>query len=413
MTSDLDLPPLPPALRGLRVALVHDWLNQYGGAERVLEVVHALFPSAPIYTSLYAPRVMPAGYRVWDIRTSFMQHLPLAKRHHQPFLPLYPLAFEQFDLSAYDLVLSIKSAFCHGVITRPETLHVCYCLTTTRFLWQFHDYARRERIGPLGRLLLPLVLSQARLWDRAAADRVDDFLAISRAVAARIAKIYRRPSAVIHPPIDCRGFQPAAAHGDYYLVVSRLIPYKRIDLAVQACTALGRPLKVVGGGRDAPRLARLAGPTVELLGRVSDADLRALYAGCRALLFPGEEDFGLAPLEAQASGRPVVALAAGGALDTVRDGVTGVLFREQSAEALIAAIERFEALRLDPRLMRSHAAQFDTPVFARRLLAHLAAVVARGAPGYTASTGDGAASQVMLHVPEDGSASSAQPRRRD
>lgn len=399
MTSDRHLPPLPPAQR---IALIHDWLNQYGGAERVLEVLHALFPNAPIYTSLYEPRVMPAAYRSWDIRTSFMQHLPLAKRHHQPFMPLYPLAFEQFDLSGYDLVLSIKSAFCHGVITRPETAHVCYCLTPTRFLWQFHDYARRERIGRLGRLLLPLFLSQARLWDRAAADRVDDFVAISRAVAARVAKIYRRPAVVIHPPIDCRAFQPADEHGDYYLVVSRLIPYKRIDLAIQACTALRRPLKVVGSGRDAPRLARLAGPTVEFLGRVPEAGLRALYAGCRALLFPGEEDFGLVPLEAQASGRPVIAFAAGGALDTVRDGLTGVLFREQTVEALTAAIARFETLRLDPRVMRAHAAQFDVSVFARRLLAHLAAVVARGATDRAATAGDGAADGPLVQAYEGG-----------
>jgi glycosyltransferase involved in cell wall biosynthesis len=362
------------------VALVHDWLNQYGGAERVLEVMHALFPAAPIYTSLYAPAALPAAYRAWDIRTSFMQRLPLAKRYHQPFMPLYPLAFEQFDLSDYDLVLSNKSGFCHGVITRPQTTHVCYCLTTTRFLWQFHDYARRERIGRLGRLLLPLFLAQARVWDRAAADRVDDFVAISRVVAARVAKIYRRPATVIHPPIDARSFRPADERGDYYLVVSRLIPYKRIDLAVRACTALGRPLKVVGTGRDAARLAALAGPTVAFLGRVSEDALRRLYAGCRALLFPGEEDFGLAPLEAQACGRPVIALAAGGALDTVRDGVTGVLFKEPTVAALTDAIERFERLDLDPRVLRAHAAQFDVPVFARRLLEHLATVVQRGRP---------------------------------
>jgi len=185
-----------------KVAIVHSWLNQYGGAERVLEVIHEMYPEAPIYTSMLEPKAMPASYRSWDIRTSFMQHLPLVKRHHQPFLPLYPLAFEQFDLSQYDLVLSISSAFSHGVITGPQTCHVCYCLTPPRFLWSSHEYARRESISRLGRWVLPFFLTQLRIWDLAAAARVDDFVAISQEVAARIAKFYRREATIIYPPVD-------------------------------------------------------------------------------------------------------------------------------------------------------------------------------------------------------------------
>ncbi len=356
----------------MKTALVHDWLNQYGGAERVLEVLHDLYPEAPIYTSIYEPRAMPASYRRWDIRTSFMQRLPFAKRHHQHFMPLYPLAFEQCDLMEYDLVISNSSAFCHGVLTHPRARHICYCLTPTRFVWNYHEYVRDENVGFLARRLLPLLLNQLRLWDRVAADRVDDFIAISDAVAARIAKFYQRSSVVIHPPVDCSSFQPAPAVEDYFLVVSRLVPYKRVDLAVRAFNELGLPLVIAGDGRDRARLERMARPNVRFLGRVSERSLRDLYARCQALIFPGEEDFGLTPLEAQASGRPVIAYAGGGALETIVDGQTGLFFAERTPAALAAAVRRYHAGDFAPEAIRRQALRFDVSVFRERFRAFVA-----------------------------------------
>ena len=351
----------------MKIALVCSWLNQYGGAERVLEQLHDFYPDAPIYTSMYEPRAMPAFYRNWDIRTSFLQRVPFVRRYHQLFLSLYPLAFEQFDLSAYDVVLSNTSAFGHGVITRPETCHISYCLTPARFLWGFHGYARRENLGGLQRFVLAPLLASLRAWDVAAAQRVDHFIAISQTIAARIQKYYRRSSTIIHPAIDTSQFRPSDEVDDYFLVVSRLIPYKRIDLAVEACSRLGLKLKVVGDGRDRVALERLAGPTVEFLGRRPDAEVKQLFARCRGFLFPGEEDFGLTPLEAQASGRPVLAFAAGGPLETVVDGQTGLFVHSQTVDAWTDALARFNAMRWDSAAIRRHAEQFDVRVFKERL----------------------------------------------
>ena len=350
-----------------RVAIVHDYLNQMGGAERVLEVLHEIYPDAPIYTSMYDPALVSDSFARMDVRPSFMQRVPWASRRHQMFLPLYPAAFEQFDLSDYDLVLSMSSAWSKGVVTQPETCHVCYCLTPMRFAWQAHAYAAQERIPGWARWVLPHLLSWLRTWDVTTAQRVDAFAVISRSVAQRVAKYYRRSATIIHPPVDTCLYQPADSHDDFFLVVSRLIPYKRIDLAVRACTELGLPLKVVGIGRDLPRLQALAGPTVEFLGRLPDATIRQLMARCRALIFPGAEDFGLTPIEAQASGRPVIALARGGALETVVDGRTGVLFPAPTVESLAAALQQFRDSQFDHRLSRRHAARFDTARFRERL----------------------------------------------
>lgn len=353
----------------VRVALAHDYLNQYGGAERVLEDLHVLYPDAPVHTSIYWPARMSPEIRSMQIRTSFMQSLPGVLSHHQPYLMAYPLAFESFDFSGYDLVISNSSAFCKGIVTTPQTLHVCYCLTPMRWVWGYRAYVQREKLGRTARAILPFAISQLRSWDVATAQNVDRFVAISRAVAARIRKYYRREADVIYPPVNCGSFSPQPGkEQDYFLVVSRLIPYKRIDLAVDACTQLRLPLKIVGsGGRDEAALRARAGSTVEFLGRVSDEALRDLYARCRAFLFPGEEDFGIAPLEANASGRPVVAFAGGGALDTVVDGQTGVLFHEQTVASLADALRRFQTLAWDPSALRAHAETFDTRVFRERL----------------------------------------------
>ena len=367
----------------LRVALVHDYLNQYGGAERVLEELHALFPTAPVYTSIYWPEKMSATIRQLDVRTSFMQRLPMVTRNHQPFLLMYPWAFESFDFSGYDVVISNSSAFCKGIVTPPGTLHICYCLTPMRWVWNYHAYVDRERLGPLARMVLPAAISQLRAWDVATAQNVDRFLAISNTVAARIRKHYRRDAIVIYPPVNCDAFttQPARIE-DYYLIVSRLIPYKRIDLAVDAFTQMGIKLKIVGsGGRDFAALKARAGRNVEFVGRVSDEELKDLYARCRALVFPGEEDFGIAPLEANASGRPVIAYAAGGALDTVIDGQTGVLFADQQVPSVIEAVRRLEQMHWETDELRRHAQRFDRGVFHTQLRQFVAESLAAHAAG--------------------------------
>jgi glycosyltransferase involved in cell wall biosynthesis len=356
----------------MRLAIVHDYLNQYGGAERVLEALHGLFPRAPIFTSMYDPTHLPDFYRQYDIHTSFMQRLPGVTSHHQAYLPLYPVAFESFDFSDYDVVISNSSAWCKGVVTTPETVHICYCLTPMRFAWRYRDYVERERLGRLLRLGLPAAMTALRVWDVTSSQRVDRFLAISHAVAARVKKYYRRQATIVYPPVDTGRFATNCAPGDYYLVVSRLVPYKRVDLAVETFNRLGLPLKVVGDGRDYAALRGRSAPNVEFLGRVSDPEVVALIQGCRGFLFPGEEDFGITPVEAQAAGRPVVAYGAGGALDTVLDGETGVHFGEQTVASLTAGVRRLESLSLDPVRIADHARRFDITIFEQEIRAAVA-----------------------------------------
>lgn len=356
----------------MKIALVHDWLNQLGGAENVLEALVALYPGAPIYTSIYAPERMPPAYREWDIRTTWMDSLPGIGVHHQPYLPIYPLAWDRLDLSAYDVVLSNKSGFCHGVHT-GNALHICYCLTPTRYVWQFDSYIARERIPPATAMILRPVVRLLRRWDFDAAQRVDHFIAISTEIQQRIRRYYRRDSVVIFPPVETGRFALDEQPEDYYLVVSRLIPYKRVDLAVQACMRLGRPLIVAGDGRDRARLEGVAGPLVRFVGRVPDAELPGLMARCRGFIFPGLEDFGIAPVEAQAAGRPVIAYRGGGALDTVIEGETGVFFDEQTVDSLCEAIQRFEQAPFDPARARANAARFARAVFDRELAAFVEA----------------------------------------
>jgi glycosyltransferase involved in cell wall biosynthesis len=351
----------------MRVAIVHDYLNQYGGAERVLEVLHQLYPEAPIFTSVYDPDALPDHFRDWTIYTSFLQKLHIFRRQHQWALLLYPTAFERFDLTGYDLVISSSSAWAKGVVTGPHTLHVCYCHAPMRFAWQYHDYLRGENVGFVGRAFLPFGLTYVRLWDELSAQRVDAYVANSREVAGRIGKYYRRQATVINPPVDVAAYEVAPTTDDYFLVVSRLVPYKRLDIVIEAFNRLGVPLKIVGRGRQRSRLAALAGPNIEFLGPVSQDELRRLYSRCRALIWPEASDFGIAPVEVQASGRPVIAYAAGGALETVVGGKTGVFFHQQTPAALIAAVQSFETREFDPAVIRRHAEQYDIAVFLRRM----------------------------------------------
>ena len=354
-----------------RIALVHDWLNQLGGAENVLEELAELFPASPIYTSIYAPDHLPDRYRKLPIHTSFMQGLPGIADNHQRYLPIYPRAFERMDLSDYDLVLSNKSGFCHGVRTRNgrrQAIHICYCLTPTRFLWLYDQYREREQIGGLVNAGLQPVLSMLRRWDLAAAQRVDHFVAISHVVQQRIQEIYGRESVVIYPPVDTAAFtpDPQTPVGDYFLIVSRLIPYKRLDLAIEAFRQLPQEkLVIVGDGRDRAMLEASAPQNVTFLGR--QPNTLELLRGCKAFIFPGLEDFGIAPVEAMAVGRPVVAFAGGGALDTVEPGVSGELFDDQTVDSLAATLTRFDAGDYDPAGCRAQAERFSSENFRRNL----------------------------------------------
>ncbi len=352
----------------MRVAIIHDYLNQYGGAERVLEALHELYPDAPVYTSIYDAEAMPEHYQRWQIHTSFMQRLPGWRQHFRRYFLLYPTAFESFDLSAYDLILSSSSAYAKGVIPRPGAVHVCYCHTPMRFAWRTRDYVEREQIGGLQGALLPFALTYVRLWDVATVNRVDTFVANSQEVAGRIARYYGREAEVVPPPVELPPYAPQPAE-DFYLAGGRLIPYKRIELIVEAFTKLRLPLKIFGDGRDRGRLEQLAGPTIEFLGWVDEETRRDLFARCRGFIFPGEEDFGITPLEAMAAGRPVIAYGAGGALETVIDGVTGRFFHEQSAAALAAAVAAARADRYDQHTIRRHAESYDRTIFLKRMRA--------------------------------------------
>ncbi len=357
----------------MKLAIVCSWLNQYGGAERVLEVLHGIYPDAPLYTSIYCPDRLPELFRQWDVRVSPLDRVPLARRHPGLFLGSFPQAFESLDLRGFDVVLSVTSAFAHGVITPARTRHVCYCLTPTRFLWDYHGYVERERLGKVARTLLAPRLVRLRQWDQLAAGRVDRFVAISRTVQERIAKYYRRESEIIYPPVAVDATIEPAEPSDYYLVVSRLVPYKRIDLAVRAFSELGLPLVVVGDGRDRPALERVAGSTVSFRGYVDETTKDDLMQRCRALVFPGEEDFGLTPVEAMALGRPVIAYGSGGSRDTLIGGETGVFFDEPTVESLKAAVRRFEGMRFEGRRLVEHARKFDVAVFRERITTALEA----------------------------------------
>src|SRR5437660_937359 len=259
----------------MKVALVHDYLNQMGGAERVVKAFHEIFPAAPVYTSIYDPARVDPAFQKMDIRTTFMQKFPLVTKHHQPYLPFYPFAMESLDLRGYDLVLSSSSAFGKGVLTRPETMHICYCHTPMRWCWNYNEYVEREQLGRIARSILPFFMTGLRVWDQMSAMRVDHFITNSPTVAERIQKYYRREAAYIPPPINASRFpfDPAIIPDDYFLTLCRLVPYKRIDLAIQVCNQLQLPLVVIGDGRDCERLKRMAGPTIRFMGRLSDEEV--------------------------------------------------------------------------------------------------------------------------------------------
>lgn len=369
-----------PPLENARVAIVHYWFVSHRGGERVVEVMAEMFPHADLFALIADSESISGKLRGRSITTSFLQKWPGSRRWYKRFLPLYPLALEQFDLSGYDLVLSSESGPAKGVLTSSHTCHVCYCHSPMRYLWDFyHRYKHGATFGPWSRPFFTAASHYLRLWDAASADRVDYFVANSRNVAARIRKHYRRDSTVIYPPVNVATGYVADRTENYYLVVGQLVDYKRMDLAVAACTALGQRLHVVGEGEQYARLRKLAGPTVHFCGPLADHDLQEQYAHCRALLFPGEEDFGMVPVEALSFGRPVIAYNRGGAAETLkglRDGAsdspescTGVFFQEQSLDSLVAAIRLFEKVepQFRPFYIKQQAARFVPDHFRQNL----------------------------------------------
>jgi glycosyltransferase involved in cell wall biosynthesis len=351
----------------MKVAIVHYWLVQMRGGEKVIEALCEMFPDADIFTHAYDPTRISPTIRRHRVKTTLIGRLPRASRLYQAYLPLMPLALEQLDLRAYDLVISSESGPAKGILTRPDACHICYCHTPMRYIWNMYS-EYQATANPLLRLLFPLIAGRLRAWDVLSAARVDHFVANSRNVAQRISKYYRRASTVVYPPVDTDHFHPMpAVVPGYYLCVGQLIPYKQVALAIEACNRLRRPLVIVGDGKQRAELMRLAGPTIRFVGRPTDEELRDHYRNCNALIFAGEEDFGIVPLEAMASGRPVIAYGRGGALETVIPGETGVLFDQQTPEAVMEAMERFEKTRasFDPVRIAAHAGRFALDCFKR------------------------------------------------
>jgi len=353
----------------MKLAIVHDYLNQYGGAERVIEILHELYPGTPIYTSIYMPENMPDSFREMDIKSSFMQKLPFIKELPKYYLLLYFRAFESFDLKKYDIILSSSSAFAKGIIPGENSCHICYCYTPARFVWDYFNYVKKENYQLIISKLLPLIIKKLKVWDLKTISRVDYFIAISENIKRKILKNYNRDSVVFYPPVDCKKFKVSEKVENYFLIVSRLNSYKNIDLAVKAFSNLRLNLKIVGAGPFRKRLEKMAGPCVEFLGKVSDEELIDLYGECRAYIFPGEEDFGIAPLEAQASGRPVIAYARGGALETIVEGVTGLFFTDNTVESLMDTIKNFIKIenRFNQNAIRENALKFDKEVFKKNI----------------------------------------------
>ncbi|MBS1820786.1 MAG: glycosyltransferase [Acidobacteria bacterium] len=371
----------------MRVAILHHWFVTRGGGERVAECIASLFPGAEIFTLVKDAKGIPQGLARREIHTSFLQKVPFAKSYHRHMMPFYPMAAEGLDLRGFDLVISSDSGPIKGVRLDPGAVHICYCHSPMRYLYDGYE-SYRSQMGPVTRTLFSMSASRVRDWDCRAAQRVTSFVANSHYVADRIRRVYGRESTVIHPPIDLHLAQAAAEPGRHYLCAGRLVGYKRTELMIEACMKLKRPLRIAGAGPEEGRLRRMAGGAeVEFLGELPTADLWKQYASCRALLFMADEDFGMVPLEAQACGRPVIAYGVGGSLETVRGlgstdpegAATGVHFDQQTADSLMEGILRFEdaeskgAFRSDA--IRAWAAEFATPVFLRRMREFIVSVM--------------------------------------
>lgn len=362
----------------MKVAIIHYWLVGMRGGEKVIEALCEMYPEADIFTHVYAPEMISENIRRHKVIPTFINSLPRASRMYKTYLPLMPMALEQLDLRGYDLVISSESGPAKGIIPAAGALHVCYCHTPMRYIWNmYHDY--RKGAGRVARLMMPPMSHYLRMWDVTSAARVDSFVANSATVATRIRRYYGADSVVIHPPVDTDAFSIAAPSelGDYYLMAGELVSYKRPDLAVRAFNEMKQKLVVVGGGEMLDEIRRLAGPTITVLGSQPFDVLKQHYARCRALIFPGEEDFGMVPVEAMASGRPVVAFGRGGATETVESGMSGVFFAEQTVEAISSAVGSLAAVEINPEKIAAHAKQFGRNQFFQKMRGHIDDLLAR------------------------------------
>lgn len=371
----------------MKTAIVHDWLTGMRGGEKCLEVICELYPDADLFTLLYRRGHLSPAIEGMKIRTSWIQNLPGREIYYRHLLPFFPSAVESFDLSPYDLVLSSSHCVAKGAVTAPGSLHLCYCYTPMRYAWdQYEQYFGAHRVGPAKRMVIAPIIARLQRWDAATAGRVDSYAAISSHVARRIKKYYNREAEVIYPPVDVSSFAVSEHKGDYYLMVNALAPYKRVDIAIEAFNGLERELRIIGAGQDRERLEKLAGKNIHFLGWVSREELAQQYSSCRALVFPGEEDFGITPLEAQACGRPVIALGRGGVCETVRpygkaENPTGVFFERQEAAALEEAVRFFEEHEgeFSPEAIRASVLSFDRPRFKKEFAAFVEREKARHA----------------------------------
>lgn len=352
----------------MKVALVHDWLTNMGGAERLVVNFKEIYAEAPIYTTVYNPENLDKELQNIDVRTSFLQNRKKARIDHKKYFPFMPMAFESFDLNEYDIVLSSSTSCSKGVVTKPDTMHVCYCNTPMRYGWEFYyEYTSDEKTSKLKKIFLKYFMNYMRIWDVVSSKRVDFFIANSENVAKRIWKHYRRESVVIHPAVRTKLFTISEVDEDYFLVVSRLVSYKKIDLAVQTFNELNLPLVIIGGGPELDNLKAMAKDNIKFLGRQTDEIIKEYYSKCRAFIFPGEEDFGITPVEAQACGRPVIAYSKGGALETVVEGKSGLFFHEQTVDSLEEAINKFQNMKFNKSEIREHAMKFDEEKFKEKI----------------------------------------------
>lgn len=362
----------------MKVAIIHYWLVGMRGGEKVIEALCEMYPQADIFTHVYVPEMISDKIRRHKIIPTFINSLPRASKMYKTYLPLMPLALEQLDLRGYDLIISSESGPAKGIIAPPEAVHVCYCHTPMRYIWNmYHDY--RQSAGWAARHVMPPLTHYLRMWDVSSAARVDSFVANSATVAGRIRRYYGADSVVIHPPVDVNAFSPAAPSeiGDYFLMVGELVSYKRPDLAVRAFNEMKLELIVIGGGEMLEEIRRLAGPTVKVLGSQPFDVLRQHYARCRALIFPGEEDFGMVPVEAMASGRPVIAYGRGGAIETISRGLTGIVFDKQTVEDISSAVRSLSEIEIDPEKIAAHARQFGRDRFFQKMRAHIDGLLAQ------------------------------------
>ena len=355
-----------------RVALVHDWLTGQRGGEKILEVLAEIFPQAPLYTLFHFPKSQIEEIEKREIKTSFLQHLPFLRTKYRFYLPLFPLAAELFDLQDYDLVISTSHCVAKGIIPHPEALHVCYIHSPMRYVWnQYFPYFSPAKLSFLSRLIIPPVIHHLRLWDVSSSSRVDHFLANSKNVAQRVKKYYRRQADVLHPPVETDFFRPGKENEDFYLIVSALVPYKKIDLAIEAFNQTGLPLKIIGQGPDYKKLSKSAKANIQFLGALEAKELLRFYQAARALILPGEEDFGITSLEAQACSIPVIAYARGGALESILPGKTGLFFPELKVESLLSVLDKFKSMEFNKKAIRDNAMRFSRGIFKEKMASYL------------------------------------------